>query len=76
MCWDISLHTDLDIVKKIFLKLRDERKQLDYNYCYVENVQYIFNSVPCSCSEILSKMNYPVHHIFNIIVTVMSAFTP
>ncbi|NJI72718.1 SOS response-associated peptidase [Sphingobacterium kitahiroshimense] len=41
MCWDISLHTDLEIVKKAFPKLRDERKQLDYDYRYFENVQAI-----------------------------------
>ena len=41
MCWDISLHTDLEIVKKAFPKLRDERKQLEYDYRYFENVQAI-----------------------------------
>ncbi|WP_433900473.1 hypothetical protein [Sphingobacterium puteale] len=31
MCWDISLHTDIEIIKKTFPQLRDERRQLDYN---------------------------------------------
>ncbi len=34
MCWDISLHTDIEIIKKTFPQLRDERRQLDYNYDY------------------------------------------
>ncbi|MEN5055726.1 MauE/DoxX family redox-associated membrane protein [Sphingobacterium kitahiroshimense] len=33
-----------------------------------------FSSVPCSCGGILGKMSYPIHIIFNIIVTAMSAF--
>ncbi|MEN5380121.1 hypothetical protein [Sphingobacterium kitahiroshimense] len=41
MCWDISLHTGLEFVKKVFTKLRDERKQLDFNYRYFENVLII-----------------------------------
>ncbi len=41
MCWDISLHTDIEIIKKTFPQLRDERRQLDYNYDYLENVQAI-----------------------------------
>ncbi len=41
MCWDISLHTHIEIIKKTFLQLRDERRQLDYNYDYLENVQAI-----------------------------------
>ncbi|WP_286850245.1 MULTISPECIES: SOS response-associated peptidase [Sphingobacterium] len=41
MCWDISLHTDIEIVKSAFPGLRDERRQLDYNYDYMENVQAI-----------------------------------
>ncbi|WP_400263370.1 SOS response-associated peptidase [Sphingobacterium sp. SG20118] len=41
MCWDISLHTDIEIVKKTFSKLRDERKKVDYDYRYFENVQAI-----------------------------------
>lgn len=41
MCWDISLHTDIEIVKKAFPLLRDERRQFDYNYDYLENVQAI-----------------------------------
>jgi hypothetical protein len=31
MCWDISLHTDIEIIKKTFPQLRDERLQLDYD---------------------------------------------
>ncbi|MGE8430568.1 MAG: hypothetical protein ACN6O7_22020 [Sphingobacterium sp.] len=31
MYWDISLHTDIEIIKKTFPQLRDERCQLDYN---------------------------------------------
>jgi putative SOS response-associated peptidase YedK len=41
MCWDISLHTDIEIVKSAFPGLRDERRRLDYNYEYLENVQAI-----------------------------------
>ncbi|MDQ1151211.1 hypothetical protein QE382_003195 [Sphingobacterium zeae] len=41
MYWDISLHTDIEIIKKTFPQLRDERRQLDYNYDYPENVQAI-----------------------------------
>ncbi|APU97070.1 hypothetical protein BV902_12525 [Sphingobacterium sp. B29] len=41
MCWDISLHTDIEIIKYTFPQLRDERRQLDYNYDYLENVQAI-----------------------------------
>ncbi|WP_294349957.1 hypothetical protein [uncultured Sphingobacterium sp.] len=41
MCWDISLHTDIEIINKTFPQLRDERRQLDYNYDYLENVQAI-----------------------------------
>lgn len=41
MCWDISLHSDIEIVKRAFPKLRDERKQLDMNMYYYENVQAI-----------------------------------
>lgn len=41
MCWDISLHTDIEIVKAAYPQLRDERQQLDYNYSYMENVQAI-----------------------------------
>jgi len=39
MCWDISLHTDIEIIKNTFPQLRNERRQLDYNYDYLENVQ-------------------------------------
>ncbi|MGJ1225408.1 hypothetical protein ACR78H_07715 [Sphingobacterium siyangense] len=38
-CWDISLHTDIEIIKNTFPQLRNERRQLDYNYDYLENVQ-------------------------------------
>lgn len=41
MCWDISLHSDIEIVKKAFPKLRDERRQMDIDYRYFENVQAI-----------------------------------
>jgi len=41
MCWDISLHSDIEIVKRAFPKLRDERKQLDMDMYYYENVQAI-----------------------------------
>lgn len=41
MCWDISLHTNLEIVKKAFPALLDERKQLEYDYRNFENVQAI-----------------------------------
>ncbi|WP_293952355.1 MULTISPECIES: hypothetical protein [unclassified Sphingobacterium] len=37
----IFLHTDIEIIKKTFPQLRDERRQLDYNYDYLENVQAI-----------------------------------
>lgn len=41
MCWDISLHSDIEIIKKAFPKLRDERQQLDMDMYYYENVQAI-----------------------------------
>lgn len=41
MCWDISLHSDIEIVKQAFPRLRDERKQLDMDMYYYENVQAI-----------------------------------
>jgi len=41
MCWDISLHTDIELVKKSYPKIRDERKKKEYNYDYFENVQAI-----------------------------------
>ncbi len=37
----IFLHTYIEIIKKTFPQLRDERRQLDYNYDYLENVQAI-----------------------------------
>lgn len=40
MCWDISLHTDIEIVKQSF-KIRDERRQLQYDLSRMENVQAI-----------------------------------
>lgn len=41
MCWDISLHTDIELAKAIFKTVRDERYDFDYNYVYFENVQAI-----------------------------------
>ncbi|MCA5006842.1 SOS response-associated peptidase family protein [Sphingobacterium bovistauri] len=41
MCWDISLHTDIELVKNSYPKIRDERKKKEYNYDYFENVQAI-----------------------------------
>lgn len=41
MCWDISLHTDIELVKNAYPKIRDERKKQEYNYDYFENVQAI-----------------------------------
>lgn len=41
MCWDISLHTDIELVKNSYPKIRDERKKKDYDYSYFENVQAI-----------------------------------
>nr|WP_160068394.1 SOS response-associated peptidase family protein [Sphingobacterium bovisgrunnientis] len=41
MCWDISLHTDIELVNNSYPKIRDERKKKEYNYDYFENVQAI-----------------------------------
>lgn len=41
MCWDISLHTDIELVKNSYPKIRDERKREDYDYSYFENIQAI-----------------------------------
>lgn len=41
MCWDISLSTDIELVKKSYPKIRDERKKQEYDYSYFENVQAI-----------------------------------
>lgn len=41
MCWDISLHSDIEIVKKAFPRLSDKRRQLETNMYYFENVQAI-----------------------------------
>lgn len=41
MCWDISLRTDIELVKQSYPKIRDERKRIDYDYTYFENVQAI-----------------------------------
>ena len=41
MCWDISLHTDIELVKKSYPKIREERKKKEYDYDYFENVQAI-----------------------------------
>ncbi|WP_164112021.1 MULTISPECIES: SOS response-associated peptidase [Sphingobacterium] len=41
MCWDISLHTDIELVKRSYPQIRDERKKIDYDYSYFENVQAI-----------------------------------
>lgn len=41
MCWDISLSSDIELVKKSFPSIRDERKKIDYDYSYFENVQAI-----------------------------------
>ncbi len=41
MCWDISLHTDIEIIKATFPQIRDERLNLEYNYSLMENVQAI-----------------------------------
>jgi len=41
MCWDISLHTDLEIVKQDFTNIREERTQLELDMRLYENVQAI-----------------------------------
>lgn len=41
MCWDISLHTDLEIVKKDFENINDERSQLEIDLKMYENIQAI-----------------------------------
>lgn len=41
MCWDISFSSDIELVKKSFPAIRDERKKIDYDYSYFENVQAI-----------------------------------
>lgn len=41
MCWDISLRSDIELVKRSFPSIRDERKKIDYDYTYFENVQAI-----------------------------------
>ena len=41
MCWDISLKTDIELVKSSYPKIRDERKKKEYNYDHFENVQAI-----------------------------------
>jgi putative SOS response-associated peptidase YedK len=41
MCWDISLHTDIEIVKKNFPQVRDERPSPEMNMYLFENVQAI-----------------------------------
>lgn len=38
MCWDISLHTDIEIVKEAFPKLKDARRNLDYDRSRMEDV--------------------------------------
>lgn len=41
MCWDISLHSDVEIIKKNFPKLTDLRKDKEMDMYYYENVQAI-----------------------------------
>ena len=38
MCWDISLHSDIEIVKKAFPALKDQRRNLDYDLSQMEDV--------------------------------------
>ena len=41
MCWDISLHSDVEIIKKNFPQLTDLRKDKEMDMYYFENVQAI-----------------------------------
>lgn len=41
MCWDVSLHSDIEIIKEAFPGLRDERRILEYDLSRMENVQAI-----------------------------------
>ncbi len=41
MCWDISLHSDIEILKKAFPSLNDQRQDKEMNMYYYENVQAI-----------------------------------
>lgn len=41
MCWDISLHSDIEIIKSAFPSLADRRLDRDIDMRYYENVQAI-----------------------------------
>lgn len=41
MCWDISLHTDIEILKEKFPQISDYRSDKDMDIRYYENVQAI-----------------------------------
>lgn len=42
MSRNISLHTDLQIVKKAFPKLLDELRQLEYDYLTLKTIRSLF----------------------------------
>lgn len=57
MCWDISLFTDLEIVKKDFTEIKDLRSQLEFNMSHFENVQAItFPNYPIIYNDTQSSM--------------------
>ncbi|GAA3933618.1 hypothetical protein GO495_17320 [Chitinophaga oryziterrae] len=40
---------------------------------YLSTLFFFFTNIPCSCGGILGKMPYPVHIVFNICFTLLSA---
>lgn len=53
MCWDISLATDVESIRKHFPKLNDKRDTKDYDFSWLENVQAItFPEYPIIFKEI------------------------
>jgi hypothetical protein len=40
---------------------------------YLSTLYFFFTNIPCSCGGILGKMPYPVHIVFNICFTLLSA---
>lgn len=64
LCFDLSKKVSIVLAFGIMLAFT----------LYLILLVTMFSNVPCSCGGILGKMSYPVHIVFNIIVTILSAF--